>query len=80
MSGDTDAESVFRERYAQELQKKKQQDSGNYNGKDELAQERIQVKQQEMKTPGRRGEKIKHEEIDKEILRRVKMKQKKPAE
>ncbi len=80
MSDDTDAESVFRERYAQELQKKKQQDSGNYNGKDELAQERVQVKQQEMKTPGRRGEKIKHEEIDKEILRRVKMKQKKPAE
>ena len=80
MSDDTDAESVFRERYAQELLKKKQQDSGNYNGKDELAQERIQVKQQEMKTPGRRGEKIKHEEIDKEILRRVKMKQKKPAE
>jgi hypothetical protein len=37
--------------------------------------ERRKVNQQEMKTPGRRGEKIKHEEIDKEIVRRDKIKQ-----
>ena len=80
MSDDTEAERVFRERYALELQKKKQQDSGNYDGNDELAQERIEVKQQEMKTPGRRGEEIKHEEMAKEILRRSKMKKKKSAE
>ena len=80
MSDDTETEGFFRERYAQELRKKKQQDSGSYQGKDELAQERIEVKQQGMKTPGRRGEKIKHEEIDKEIIRRSKMKEKKSAE
>ncbi len=80
MSDDTETERLFRERYAQELRKKKQQDSGSYQGNDELAQERIEVKQQAMKTPGRRGEKIKHEEIDKEILRRTKMKEKKSTE
>jgi len=36
----------------------------------ELEDERKKVKQQAMKTPGRRGEEIKHEEIDKEIVRR----------
>lgn len=80
MSDDTKAERFFRERYAEELRKKKQQESGSYQGNDELAQERVEVKQQEMKTPGRRGEKIKHEEIDKEILRRIKMKGRKSAE
>jgi hypothetical protein len=80
MSDDTEAERFFRERYAQELRKKKQEDSDSYQGNHELAQERIAVKQQEMKTPGRRGEKIKHEEIDKEILRRSKIKEKKSAE
>jgi hypothetical protein len=39
-----------------------------------LVEERVKVKQQQMKTPGRRGEKIKQEEIDKEIVRRDKMK------
>ncbi|MEO9363868.1 MAG: hypothetical protein ABI348_08210 [Nitrososphaera sp.] len=64
---DTDAEQVFRENYAQELRKKRQ---------DELEDERKKVNQQGMKTPGRRGEEIKHEEIDKEIVRRYKLSQK----
>jgi hypothetical protein len=54
------------------LRKKKQHDTRGT--KDELAEERVKVNQQEMKTPGRRGEKIKQEEIDKEIVRRDKMK------
>ena len=69
---DTEQEKLFRERYAEELRKKKQQDT--YGGENELFEERIKVKQQEWKTPGRRGEKIKHEEIDKEIVRRDKIK------
>ena len=75
MSGDTEQERFFREMYAQQLRKMKQKDAGIYQGIDELADERRKVKQQEMKTPGRRGEQIKHEEIDKEIIRRMKMKQ-----
>jgi hypothetical protein len=67
---DTTEEALFRERYAQELRKKKQQGSYYYRGNDELANERREVTQQQMKTPGRRGEKIKQEEIDKEIVRR----------
>jgi hypothetical protein len=74
MSDDTKEEAFFRERYAQELRKKKQQqqdqDSRHYRGDDELANERREVNQQQMKTPGRRGEKIKQEEIDKEFVRR----------
>ena len=76
MSDDTEEEASFRERYAQELRKKKEQqvqqdhDSYYYRGNDELANERREVTQQQMKTPGRRGEKIKQEEIDKEIVRR----------
>jgi len=35
-----------------------------------LDEERKQVNQQAMKTPGRRGEVIKNEELDKEISRR----------
>jgi hypothetical protein len=61
---DTEEEAFFRERYAQELQKKKQQESDSYRGDD----------QQEMRTPGRRGEKIKQEELDKEFVRRSKAK------
>ena len=80
MADDTEGERFFRERYAEELRKKKQQDSRSYQGNDELAQERVEVKQQEMKTPGRRGENIKHEEIDKEILSRIKMNVKKSPE
>ncbi len=65
MVEDTKEEKFFRDRYANELKKKKQ------NGRvDELDDERRKVKQQGMKTPGRRGEQIKHEEIDREISRR----------
>lgn len=72
MAEDTPEEKFFRESYAQELQRKKQD-----RGRDELEEERKKVKQQAMKTPGRRGEQIKHEEIDREILRRYRLGQKK---
>jgi hypothetical protein len=72
---DTDEEKLFRERYAGELQKKK------HGGTDsDLDLERMEVKQQGMKTPGRRGEQIKNEEIDKEIVRRYTSRQKKKAD
>jgi hypothetical protein len=74
---DTEQEKLFRERYAEELRKKKQQDTYHYRGDNELVEERVKVNQQEQKTPGRRGEKIKQEEIDKEIVRREKIKNKK---
>ncbi len=80
MSDDTEEERIFRERYAQELGKKKQQDSHSYRGYDELADERRNINQQEMKTPGRRWEKIKHEEIDKEMVRRDKLNRNKKPE
>ena len=75
---DTTEEAYFRERYAEELRKKKQQDSDTYRGDDELIDEKRRVNQQEMKTPGRRGEKIKQEELDKEFSRRSTTKKKKP--
>ena len=65
MIEDTEEEKFFRSRYANELKKKKQDD--RYQ---ELDDERRKVKQQGMKTPGRRGEQIKHEEIDREISQR----------
>jgi hypothetical protein len=65
MVEDTDEEKFFRDRYATELKKKKQGSMA-----DELDDERRKVKQQGMKTPGRRGEQIKHEELDREISRR----------
>jgi len=69
---DTEDEKQFRERYADELRKKK------HSGKDsDLDNERSEVKQQGMKTPGRRGEQIKNEEIDKEIVRRYTSRQEK---
>jgi hypothetical protein len=68
LAEDTSEEKFFRESYAQELQRKKQD-----RVRDELEEERKKVKQQAMKTPGRRGEQIKHEEIDKEILRRYRL-------
>ena len=71
-NSDTEEERFFRERYAQELQKIKQ---GGYRQNDDLAEERRRVNQQEGKTPGRRGEEIKQEEINKEIVRREKLKQ-----
>jgi hypothetical protein len=67
---DTKDEALFRERYATELRKKKQQDSNTFRGNDELNDEKRRVNQQEMKTPGRRGEKIKQEELDREFSRR----------
>jgi hypothetical protein len=65
MVEDTEEEKFFRNRYADELKKKKQDGIA-----DELEDERRKIKQQGMKTPGRRGEQIKHEEIDREISRR----------
>lgn len=73
---DTQEEKDFRERYADELRKKIVRYSLNpHFGLDELAEEVKKVKHQEMITPGRRGEQIKHEEISKEILRRLSLKQ-----
>lgn len=72
---DTQEEKDFRERYANELRKKKIQYSMNpHFGLDELTEEVKSVKKQELITPGRRGEQIKHEEISKEILRRLSLK------
>ena len=72
---DTEEEASFRERYAEELRKKKQQESDSYRGDNELADERRKVNQQGMRTPGRRSEEIKQEELDKEFVRRSKEKQ-----
>jgi hypothetical protein len=77
-SDDTEEESFFRERYAQELQKKKWQlGAGGYSQGDEMAEERRNVNHQQGKTPGRRGEQIKQEEIDKEIVRRKRIQEQK---
>lgn len=70
----TEEEKLFRENYTQELRKKQQA------GRDELEEERKNVKQQAMKTPRRRREQIKHEEIDKEIIRRHRLEQQKADE
>lgn len=76
MTFDTQEEKDFRERYAIELRKKNIQYSINPNfGIDELSDEARNVKKQELITPGRRGEQIKYEEISKEILRRLSLKQ-----
>jgi hypothetical protein len=75
---DTEEERFFRERYAQELQRKKYQlGNGSYSQGDEMAEERRNVSHQQGKTPGRRGEEIKQEEIDKEIVRRSRLQQEK---
>jgi hypothetical protein len=75
---DTEEERFFREKYAQELQKKKNQPGpGGYSQGDEMAEERRNVSYQQGKTPGRRGEEIKQEEIDKEIVRRNRLQQQK---
>jgi hypothetical protein len=63
-------EKSFRLMYSQELMTKKQQVYGTYRGFNELEDERKKVRQQIMRTPGRRGEIIKDEEINKEISRR----------
>jgi hypothetical protein len=70
-SNKTDAEEAeFRENYSQSLRGKKQQVYDSQMGHNALEEERKQVNQQAMKTPGRRAKIIKNEEIDKEISRR----------
>jgi len=61
------AENDFRARYAVEL--KKMTDK-------QLDEEKKQVNQQGMRTPGRRGESIKYEEISKDAVRRYSLKNK----
>jgi hypothetical protein len=71
MVQDTKEEKAFRERYAHALRLMKSKEFANpHFGSDELIDERNRVKKQALMTPGRRGEQIKHEEIDKEICRR----------
>jgi hypothetical protein len=65
-----DMESSFRIRYSNELRSKKQQIYDKERGFNELDDERRSVLQQMMRTPGRRGEIIKQEEISKEFTRR----------
>ena len=75
MVEDTEEENFFRDSYENELKNKKQDSSV-----DELDDERRKVKQQGLKTPGRRGEQIKHEEIDREISRRYSVGREKKAD
>jgi hypothetical protein len=63
-------EETFSKYYATELRKKKQQINDNDIGFCELDDERRQIFQQAIRTPGRRGEIIKKDEIDKEFARR----------
>ncbi|HYO05560.1 MAG TPA: hypothetical protein VER14_01075 [Phototrophicaceae bacterium] len=63
-------EETFSKAYATELRKMKQQINGNDRGFYELDNERRQIFQQAIRTPGRRGEIIKKDEIEKEIARR----------
>ena len=70
-SNKTDEEEEdFRERYSEQLRGKKQQVYNTQMGHHALDDERQQVNQQAMKTPGRRGEIIKNEQIDKEFSKR----------
>ncbi|HXG06398.1 MAG TPA: hypothetical protein VNI77_03630 [Nitrososphaera sp.] len=69
MVEDTAAKRLFRESYSQQLQK--------IVHDLELEDERKNVRQQAMKTPGRRGEQIKDEEIGREIVRRYTLEQNK---
>ena len=66
----SEIEADFRERYSSYLKGMKQRIYETYRAFDELEDERKFVNQQAMKTPGRRGEIIKNEEIDKEFSRR----------
>ena len=63
-------EETFSKAYATELSKMKQQINDNDRGFYELDNERRQIFQQAIRTPGRRGEIIKKDEIEKEIARR----------
>jgi hypothetical protein len=76
VSIESPTESSFRLRYAKELEKKRVPGTDDYYGPDELLEEKLKVNQQQMKTPGRRGEIIKQEEIAKEIIRRLSIHQK----
>jgi hypothetical protein len=67
---DIEKEDSFRKRYSQELKSKRQQINGKDQGYNELEDESKKVRQQMMRTPGRRGEIIKEDEINKEIGRR----------
>ena len=67
---DIEKEESFRKRYSQELITKRQQIDDKYRGYNELEDERRKVRQQMMRTPGRRGEIIKEEELIKEIGKR----------
>ncbi|MDQ4073689.1 MAG: hypothetical protein M3162_05215 [Thermoproteota archaeon] len=69
-SSEEDSEKSFRERYSQELKTKRQQANYRHGGYNELEEERRSVRQQMMRTPGRRGEVIKDEELSKEFGRR----------
>lgn len=62
MVEDSSEEKYFRETYSKHIRSLKDDA--------ELEDERKKVKHQGMKTPGRRGEQIKHEEIDREMIRR----------
>ena len=66
----TRVETDFRERYNIYLRTKKQRIFDKFIGFNELEDERKIVNQQVMRSPGRRGEIIKNEEIDKEFSRR----------
>jgi hypothetical protein len=66
----SEVEADFRERYSNYLRNMKQRIYDTYLGYNELEDERKFVNQQAMKTPGRMGEIIKGEEIDKELSRR----------
>jgi hypothetical protein len=72
LSVESEEEEYFRKTYAVELQKKRQQINDFQRGYNELEEERRQVNQQAIRTPGRRGEVIKKEEIEKEFTRRYK--------
>ncbi len=63
-------EETFSRAYATEPRKMKQQINDNDRGFYELDNERRQIFQQAIRTPGRRGEIIKKDEIEKEIARR----------
>jgi hypothetical protein len=63
-------EADFRERYSMYLKHMRQRIYDTHIGFNELEDERRFVNQQVIKTPGRRGEFIKNEEIDKEFSRR----------
>lgn len=66
----SEVEDDFRERYSVYLRTMKQRIYDTYLGFNELEDERKMVNQQVIRTPGRRGEIIKNEEIDKEFSRR----------